>query len=90
MYFIRCSIVADNSGDARDIFLDLCRLRGGGGERRQREGGDAARNLDSVGAGGDGHGLLRRPHLRRPLQPRCHPRFRLLQEVPLEAGTHER
>lgn len=60
---------------------------GGGGERRQTKGGDVAWNSHSVGAGGYGHGVLRRPYLRRTFQSRCYPCFRLLQEVPMETGT---
>lgn len=81
---------ADSSGVTSDVLLGIFWWRRHTGERRQGQCGDAAGDRVGVGAGGDGDGLLRRPHLRRPLQPRRHHRFRLLQEVLLEAGMHAR
>ena len=70
----------------RYVLLDICGVWGGGGESGQGQGGELPWNSNSVGDGGDGHGLHCWPHLRCPFQPCCHHCFRLLQEVPLETG----
>lgn len=84
LIYVVCVCPVDRR-DVWDILLDIRRLRGGGGERREREYNFSG-DIDSVGAGGDGHGLLRRTYLRRTFQPRRHHCFRFLQEIPLETG----
>lgn len=78
---------ADDRGGAGDVLPDIRGVRSGGGELGGGEGDHAPRDIDRVGAGGDGDGLRGRPHLRRPLQPRRYPRLRHLQTLPLETGS---
>ncbi|XP_025817447.1 uncharacterized protein LOC112894072 isoform X3 [Panicum hallii] len=77
----------DYRGDPGDLLHDLRRLRLSGGEPEHGGHGDVPGHLRRVGAGGDGPRLLRRPHLRRALQPRRHRRLRHVWALPLEAGA---
>lgn len=80
-------ICAGNSRGSGNILHDICWLWGGGGWRRQRKGGYPARNIPRLGLCRHGHDLRRRPHFRRPFQPRRHPCFCLLQQLPMETGN---
>lgn len=80
---------ADHRRDLWYVLRRLRRLRIG--DCQPQQGDDhLPRRLHRVGPGGHGHGLLRRPHLRRALQSRRHPRLRHQRALPLERGTAAR
>ncbi|KAJ6402237.1 hypothetical protein OIU84_014349 [Salix udensis] len=51
-----------------------------------RQGRDTSRNINNLGVGRDGLGLLCRSYLRCPFQPCCHPCLCHLQEISMETG----
>ena len=85
-----CDSDADRRGGLGDLLPHLRGVRGGGGEPSDGGHGDVPGHLHRVGAGRDGDGVLRRPHLRRAPEPGRLRRVRHLRAVPLEAGARVR
>lgn len=81
-----CFGVAADCRGSGNVLLDIRRMCVGGGESWQEWDDHSNGDLNCLGTGCDGYGLLSWTYLRCPFQPCCHCCFCCFQKISMETG----